>query len=72
LPTSLAESHNPRFALFVVIVPVLVVVIVLTLLGREQHGARFGAGDTEPEAVRGQRFTRDAQAARSPEEVNRR
>src|SRR3954463_3300026 len=57
LQTSLAESHNPRFALFVVIVPVLVAVILLTLLGREQHGARFGDGDTEPEELRGRRFS---------------
>jgi SHS family lactate transporter-like MFS transporter len=66
LQTSLAESHNPRFALFVVIVPVLVAVILLTLVGREQHSARFGEGDTEPEELRGRRFTRD----RAPADVS--
>src|SRR3954454_21417257 len=35
LQTSLAESHNGRYALFVVIVPVLLAVSVLTALGRE-------------------------------------
>jgi SHS family lactate transporter-like MFS transporter len=59
LQTSLAESHSPRFALFAVIVPVLVAVIVLTALGREQHGARFGEGDAEPERVPTGRFARD-------------
>jgi SHS family lactate transporter-like MFS transporter len=56
LQTSLAESHGPRFALFAVIVPVLVAVIVLTLVGKEAHGARFGQGDDD--ALRGRRFDR--------------
>src|SRR3954469_12523100 len=51
IQTSLAESHSGRFALFAVIVPVLVAVIALTLLGREMRGIEFGAG-TDPEAVR--------------------
>jgi SHS family lactate transporter-like MFS transporter len=45
LQTSLADSHNGRFALFAVIVPVLVVVIVLTLLGNEARGIEFGGGE---------------------------
>src|SRR4029079_14233792 len=45
LQTSLAESHGGRFALFAVIVPVLVVVIVLTLLGKEARGIEFGGGE---------------------------
>jgi MFS transporter, SHS family, lactate transporter len=57
LQTSLAESHNGRFALFVVIVPVLVAVIVLTAIGREARGIEFGRG-TEPDAVRSGRFER--------------
>jgi MFS transporter, SHS family, lactate transporter len=56
LQTSLAESHSPRFALFSVIVPVLVAVIVLTAIGKERHGARFG--EEEPEARTG-RFARE-------------
>jgi SHS family lactate transporter-like MFS transporter len=57
LQTSLAESHNGRFALFVVIVPVLVAVIVLTAIGREARGIEFGRG-SEPDAVRKGRFER--------------
>jgi SHS family lactate transporter-like MFS transporter len=57
LQTSLAESHNGRFALFVVIVPVLVAVIVLTAIGREARGIEFGRG-SEPDAVRRGRFER--------------
>ena len=68
LQTSLAESHNGRFALFVVIVPVLVAVIVLTALGREARGITFGGG-TEPEAVRSGRFARDT--AHAPEPAHR-
>jgi SHS family lactate transporter-like MFS transporter len=65
LQTSLAESHNGRFALFVVIVPVLLAVIALTALGREARGVVFGGG-TEPDAVRGGRFARDAERAPAP------
>ena len=39
------------YALFVVIVPVLVAVIVLTALGKEMRGIEFG-GTTDSEAVR--------------------
>jgi SHS family lactate transporter-like MFS transporter len=42
LQTSLADSHSGRYALFVVIVPVLLAVIGLTLLGRESRGIEFG------------------------------
>jgi SHS family lactate transporter-like MFS transporter len=65
LQTSLAESHNGRFALFVVIVPVLLAVIALTALGREARGITFGGG-TEPEAVRSGRFARDTEHAPAP------
>jgi MFS transporter, SHS family, lactate transporter len=59
LQTSLAESHDGRFALFAVIVPVLVAVIALTALGREARGISFG-GETEPATGR---FTREAPAS---------
>src|SRR3954463_5134166 len=65
IQTSLAESHSGRFALFAVIVPVLVAVIVLTLLGREMRGIEFGAG-TDPEAVRSGRFARGDDRVRVP------
>jgi SHS family lactate transporter-like MFS transporter len=65
LQTSLAESHNGRFALFVVIVPVLLAVIALTALGREARGITFGRG-TEPDAVRSGRFERDTEHAPAP------
>src|SRR3954470_8559521 len=44
IQTSLAESHNGRYALFVVIVPVLLAVIALTAMGREARGIEFGGG----------------------------
>lgn len=44
----LADSHSYEFALMVTIFPVLVAVIVLTVLGREQRGIRFGEA-TAPE-----------------------
>ncbi len=65
LQTSLAESHNGRFALFAVIVPVLLAVIALTALGREARGVVFGGG-TEPDAVRTGRFERDTERAPAP------
>jgi MFS transporter, SHS family, lactate transporter len=65
LQTSLADSHGGRFALFAVIVPVLLAVIALTALGREARGIAFGGG-TEPEAVRGGRFACDTEAAPAP------
>jgi SHS family lactate transporter-like MFS transporter len=65
LQTSLAESHDPRFALFAVIVPVLVAVIVLTALGKEQRGIEFG-GTTDAEAVRSGRFDRSRDGVRVP------
>jgi MFS transporter, SHS family, lactate transporter len=65
LQTSLADSHGGRFALFAVIVPVLLAVIALTALGREARGITFGRG-TEPEAVRSGRFARDTEPAPAP------
>src|SRR3954449_12218818 len=65
IQTSLAESHSGRFALFAVIVPVLVAVIVLTLLGREMRGIEFGAG-TEPATVGSGRFARGDGRIRVP------
>jgi MFS transporter, SHS family, lactate transporter len=62
IQTALAESHSGRFALFAVIVPVLVAVIVLTALGKEQRGIVFGA-TTDAEAVRSGRFDRTRERA---------
>jgi len=42
LQTSLADSHSGSYALFVVIVPVLLAVMALTLLGHEARGVEFG------------------------------
>jgi SHS family lactate transporter-like MFS transporter len=39
----LAASHGYPFALIVTIVPVLIAVIVLTAIGGEAKGVRFGA-----------------------------
>jgi SHS family lactate transporter-like MFS transporter len=64
IQTSLADSHSGRFALFAVIVPVLVVVIVLTALGREARGIEFGRG-TDEEAVRSGRFARSEETQRA-------
>src|SRR4051812_43575149 len=64
IQTSLAESHNGRFALFAVIVPVLVAVIALTALGREARGIEFGVG-TDDEAARSGRFEREQAAPRA-------
>jgi SHS family lactate transporter-like MFS transporter len=58
LQTTLAESHNGRYALFAVIVPVLVAVCVLTLLGKEARGIRFGGGDSDRDRARQRRFER--------------
>jgi SHS family lactate transporter-like MFS transporter len=62
LQTSLADSHSPGFALFVVIVPVLVTVIALTALGSEAHSARFGEREAD-EPFTSDRFTREPAAA---------
>jgi SHS family lactate transporter-like MFS transporter len=62
LQTSLADAHGGRFALFAVIVPVLVAVIALTLIGREARGIRFGG--TTPEARR--RFVRPEAPVAAP------
>jgi SHS family lactate transporter-like MFS transporter len=62
IQTALADSHSGRFALFAVIVPVLVAVIALTLLGKEQRGIEFG-GTTDAEAVRSGRFDRSPATA---------
>jgi MFS transporter, SHS family, lactate transporter len=58
IQTSLADSHGGDVALFAVIVPVLVVVIVLTALGHEQHGIDFGGGSAGPDERTG-RFERE-------------
>jgi SHS family lactate transporter-like MFS transporter len=42
----LAASHGYPFALTVTIVPVLVVVALLVLVGKEAKGVVFGQGDT--------------------------
>jgi SHS family lactate transporter-like MFS transporter len=44
---ALAEEHGYSFALLWTVVPVLIAVIVLTLIGREAKGVRFGAGAGE-------------------------
>jgi len=62
IQTALAESHSGRFALFAVIVPVLVAVIALTLLGKERLGIEFGA-TTDADAVRSGRFDRTQERA---------
>jgi SHS family lactate transporter-like MFS transporter len=49
---SLASSHGYPFALTWTIIPVLLAVIVLTAVGKEAKGVRFGAGAThEAESV---------------------
>src|SRR3954462_14799893 len=58
IQTSLAESHGGRFALFAVIVPVLICVIVLTALGKEARGIEFGGGSS-----RSGRFEREPTGA---------
>jgi SHS family lactate transporter-like MFS transporter len=65
LQTSLADAHGGRFALAVVIAPVLLVVILLTALGRENHGARFGEGQDAGDEERAGRFARDGAAIRA-------
>jgi SHS family lactate transporter-like MFS transporter len=65
LQTSLAESHSPRFALFAVIVPVLVAVMALTALGKERHSARFGAEEPGADELRGRRFARETAPVRT-------
>jgi MFS transporter, SHS family, lactate transporter len=65
LQTSLAESHSGRYALFVVMVPVFLAVIVLTALGKEARGIEFGRG-SEAGAVRSGRFERDRDAGEVP------
>jgi SHS family lactate transporter-like MFS transporter len=64
LQTSLADKHGGDVALFAVIVPVLVVVILLTAFGPEQRGIRFGRDDRARLAGSG-RFTRQPQASRA-------
>jgi len=62
IQTSLADSHGGDIALFAVIVPVLIAVIGLTFLGKEQHGIEFGGGGAEPDTG-SSRFVRDAAPA---------
>ncbi|CPR05898.1 MFS transporter, sialate:H+ symporter (SHS) family protein [Mycobacterium bohemicum DSM 44277] len=50
----LAESHGYPFALAATIVPVLIAVVVLTLIGKDATGIRFGTNESAflPTAVR--------------------
>jgi SHS family lactate transporter-like MFS transporter len=52
---SLADAHGYPFALAVTIVPVLIAVAVLTALGKENRGVRFGSAQSsalgEPAAI---------------------
>jgi MFS transporter, SHS family, lactate transporter len=61
----LAESHGYPFALAATIVPVLIAVAVLTLIGKDATGIRFG---TEQSAYRsiGSRCVRRAQDEAEP------
>ena len=43
---AIASTHGYPFALAVTIVPVFVVVIVLTFLGKERRGVEFGSRET--------------------------
>lgn len=47
----LAQHHGYPFALTVTIVPVLIVVIFLTAIGKEAKGIRFGAGDSPDDPI---------------------
>ena len=60
IQTALAESHSGRFALFVVIVPVLVAVIALTALGKEARGIEFGGGSSGAASSNAKRPERQA------------
>jgi SHS family lactate transporter-like MFS transporter len=67
IQTSLADSHSGGFALAVVIVPVLLIVILLTALGGENRGARFGragTGDADVARAAGGRFARTGERER--------
>jgi SHS family lactate transporter-like MFS transporter len=52
LQQSLAADHGYHLALTVTIVPVLIAVVLLTSLGGEARGVRFGSGETEVELSR--------------------
>jgi MFS transporter, SHS family, lactate transporter len=64
LQTSLADAHSGSFALFVVLIPVLLAVILLTLLGPEDHSARFG--EEAGARFASDRFTREPATATGP------
>ncbi|MEG8180194.1 MFS transporter [Nocardia terpenica] len=49
----LAESHGYPFALAATIVPVLLAVAVLTLIGKEAKGIRFGTGEIPAKSMPG-------------------
>ena len=53
LQEHLAASHGYPFALAATIVPVLLVVAVVVLLGKEAKGVRFGRAAAEVHAGRG-------------------
>jgi SHS family lactate transporter-like MFS transporter len=50
---AIAKSQGYPFALTVTIVPVLIVVALLTIFGKEAKGIQFGTGDTATVAVGG-------------------
>jgi SHS family lactate transporter-like MFS transporter len=70
LQTSLADSHSGPFALLVVMFPVLASVIILTAIGSEARGVRFGgdetsvAADERLHAGRGRSRARPREASR--------
>ena len=51
----LAATHSYPFALMVTIIPVLILVAVITLLGKEARGVEFGAGAAGPAGGPGRR-----------------
>ncbi len=53
LQEHIAASHGYPFALAVTIIPVLLVVIVVVLLGKEAKGVEFGRAPTEVKATAG-------------------
>ncbi|BCJ37839.1 MFS transporter [Actinocatenispora thailandica] len=52
IQAALAERHGYPFALTATIVPVLVAVIVLSAIGKERRGIRFGTSDTSAVAAK--------------------
>ncbi|BCJ28039.1 MFS transporter [Actinocatenispora sera] len=52
IQAALAERHGYPFALTATIVPVLIAVIVLSAIGKERRGIRFGTTDTSAVAAK--------------------